>query len=607
MAGTDPSGSTSPTDLVMAGLVPATHAAPFRVAPPCGPHPLRRPPRRRPAWMPGTSPGMRAEGERRGGSRWRRPAVPGAYPRDVRHGRACPGHPRRAVPRRAAGRSSPAPSPALPPPGVGARDKPGPDGGGGGARWRFSVAETDPSESTCPQSRHGRACPGHPRRAVPRRAAVRPSPAPSPSPPPPGVGARDKPGHDGGGGARGRCSMAERRFSVAETGPSESTCPQSRHGRACPGHPRRAVPRRAAVWPSPAPSPSLPPPGVGARDKPGHDGGGSERAVLGGGDGPFREHIPHRSRHGRACPGHPRRAIPRRAAVRPRPLRRPRCRRPAWVPGTSPVRTAEGERKGGARWRRQTLPEAHPPPIPSWPGLSRPPTPRRPTPRRRAASPVPSPSSPPPGVGARDRPGHDGGAGAERRCSVAGTGSRESTSPRFPSGPGLSRPPTPRRTASPVPSPSLPPPGVGGRDRPGHDGGGGAQRKCSVAGTDPSGSTPPRSRQDRACPGHPRRAVLRRAAVRPRPLRRPPRRRPAWVPGTSPGRTAVGDVDDLLPRSRTNPLPGQGPTPACAAAMPPAAGYGARLRAPDRAARRGARPPGRARRGRAAGQNGWYW
>ena len=119
--GDQPSRGDIPAIFVMAGPVPATHAVPFRVPPPCGPRPLRRPPRRRPAWVPGTSPGRTAEGERRGGSRWRRPAVARLHSRDFRHGRACPGHPRRAVPRPAAVR----PSPSRPPPGVGARDEPG--------------------------------------------------------------------------------------------------------------------------------------------------------------------------------------------------------------------------------------------------------------------------------------------------------------------------------------------------------------------------------------------------------------------------------------------------------------------------------------------------
>ncbi len=51
-----------PANPVMAGLVPATHAAPSRTEPRTAPARSEDPLRRGPAWVPGTSPGMTMEG-----------------------------------------------------------------------------------------------------------------------------------------------------------------------------------------------------------------------------------------------------------------------------------------------------------------------------------------------------------------------------------------------------------------------------------------------------------------------------------------------------------------------------------------------------------------
>ncbi len=178
--------------------------------------------------------------------------------------------------RGAAPSPGPARDPAMARAGVGARDKPGHDrGGGGGDRSRAGTGLRDIGPR--PPSRHGRACPGHPRRAEPLLAPDGPGQVRDPAMARAGVGARDKPGHDrgGGGGDRSRAGTGLR-----DIGPR----PPSRHGRACPGHPRRAEPLLAPDGPGQVRDPAMARAGVGARDKPGHDGGGG----WGGGGGEER-------------------------------------------------------------------------------------------------------------------------------------------------------------------------------------------------------------------------------------------------------------------------------------------------------------------------------
>ena len=172
----------------------------------------------------------------------------------------------------------------------------------------------------------------------------------------PGVDGRDKPGHDGKGSTNeqqtGRPTdnaiRAKIRALIAlavvgkESGAWRRwrTAPSRRHGRACPGHPRRpsastqASAKSLATVRLPAGRAEadsfLRRPGVDGRDKPGHDGKGSTNeqqtgrpthnairakiralialAVVGKESGAWRRWrtAPSR-RHGRACPGHPRR------------------------------------------------------------------------------------------------------------------------------------------------------------------------------------------------------------------------------------------------------------------------------------------------------------
>ena len=141
--------------------------------------------------------------------------------------------------------------------------------------------------------------------------------------------------------------------------------------------------------------------GVGDRDKPGHDvGGNGDRATT-------------LNRHGRARPGHPRRRfdtiLPSKADDPPGSRNNRRAGRggSAWVTGTSPVMTSGGRRRS-----------SHDPQS-SWPGLSRPPTPKvrhHPTEQSRRPPGIAeqqASGSRRVGVGDRDKPGHDvGGATA---------------------------------------------------------------------------------------------------------------------------------------------------------------------------------------------------
>ena len=210
-------------------------------------------------------------------------------------------------------------------------------------------------------------------------------------------------------------------------------------------------------------------------------------------------------RPGRACPCHPRRTGPQGAPDGCGPLRDRSGRGTARVPGTGPGMTREGVR---------LVPFMVPP---SWPGLSRPPTPDRAAGRTERLRPPPGPVRPRHGVGARDRPGHD--AGGREAC------------PHMipPSWPGLSRPPTPDRAAGrterlrPPPGPVRSRHGVGARDRPGHDAGGrearplhgsavlaglvpathaGPGRRAHRTAAAPSGTGPAAAR--RGCPGQAR-------------------------------------------------------------------------------------------------------
>ena len=152
-----------------------------------------------------------------------------------------------------------------------------------------------------------------------------------------------------------------------------------RPGRACPGHPRRTGPQGA-------------PNGCG----PLRDWSGRGTAwVPGTGPGMTGESVglvpTWFRRPGRACPGHPRRTGPQGASNGCRPLRDRSGRGTAWVPGTGPCMTREG---GGL------VPLMAPP---SWPGLSRPPTPDRAAGRTGRLR--PPPRSVRPGQDAGDREG----------------------------------------------------------------------------------------------------------------------------------------------------------------------------------------------------------
>ncbi len=178
-----------------------------------------------------------------------------------------------------------------------------------------------------PFSRHGRACPGHPRGAEPNRVPNGPGPVRSPRRHRPAW----VPGTSPGMTAEG----------VEETGRGTARRhdidphPLSRHGRACPGHPRGAEPNRVPDRPSPDRAPAAAPAGVGARDKPGHDGGGGGgRPVEGWHGGTTSIHTLSPVMAGLVPATH---AAPSRTGSRIAPARSeaPRRHRPAWVPGTS--------------------------------------------------------------------------------------------------------------------------------------------------------------------------------------------------------------------------------------------------------------------------------
>ena len=122
-------------------------------------------------------------------------------------------------------------------------------------------------------------------------------------------------------------------FSQAQRQGLSKTNPPHRHGRACPGHPRSSEPltskaRRHACAHSPGAGSDIAststfssPNGVDGRDKPGHDGSWVSGMLLSVRRSPFsgcsfsssaprpqQDQSPHR--HGRACPGHPRRSEP---------------------------------------------------------------------------------------------------------------------------------------------------------------------------------------------------------------------------------------------------------------------------------------------------------
>ena len=206
------------------------------------------------------------------------------------------------------------------------------------------------------------------------------------------VDARDKPGHDGGastasdGGSQlSLCSSGlrlrhqrQRHEQIRRHGRARrrSFASRRRHGhprssasgRGCPGQARAR--RRSEYGEDKGSRISFAHPGYGI--------GTNDRGS-------------NSSRHGRACPGHPRSsASPSRT----------------WMPGTSPGMTAERVRRGrripdilcssGLRHRDQRQRQQQ---FPSWPGLSRPSTFFSVTKQD---------------VDARDKPGHDGGASTAR-------------------------------------------------------------------------------------------------------------------------------------------------------------------------------------------------
>ncbi len=219
------------------------------------------------AWVPGTSPGMTLEGAEktgRGRAWWFR--IGSRTP--SRHGRACPGHPRRAEPLPAPDGPGPVRTPAAARVGVGARDKPGHDPGGGGEdRSREGMVVPERFPPSLPS------WPGLSRPPTPRRATAspgRPRTAPARSENPRRHGPAWVPGTSPGMTLEGAENTGRGRAWRFRSG---SRTP-SRHGRACPGHPRRAEPLLAPDGPGPVRRPAAARVGVGTRDKPGHDSGG---------------------------------------------------------------------------------------------------------------------------------------------------------------------------------------------------------------------------------------------------------------------------------------------------------------------------------------------
>ncbi len=227
---------------VMAGLVPATHAAPSRTGLRTATARPENPRRHGPAWVPGTSPGMTVEGVEESG-RGRACFRDGdPYPLS-RHGRACPGHPRRTEPHRAPDGYGPIREPAAARAGVGARDKPGHDcGEGGGKRSREGLLARRRSMPPIP-SWPGLSRPPTPHRAAPGSGRLRPDPRIRRRRA--GVGARDKPGHDcgEGGGKRSREGLLARRRSI----PPIPSWP----GLSRPPTPHRAAPGSGRLRPNP--------------------------------------------------------------------------------------------------------------------------------------------------------------------------------------------------------------------------------------------------------------------------------------------------------------------------------------------------------------------
>ena len=139
-----------------------------------------------------------------------------------------------------------------------------------------------------------------------------------------------------------------------------------------------------------------------------------------------------------------------------------------------------------------------------------------------------------------------------------------------PSWPGLSRPPTRCRFARAMrhgPTPSAFPfsrHGVGGRDKPGHDGGEGrvqgigrrrdtARRPGTAAMRWVAGRP---HRHGRACPGHPRGAAPHGRCGTARRPRQAPSHGTAWVAGTSPAMTGEGVSQGIGRRRDTARRPG---------------------------------------------------
>ncbi len=227
-------------------------------------------------------------------------------------------------------------------PGVGARDKPGHDGGGGGGD-RSRAGTADPMRPRPPPVMAGLVPATH---AAPSRTGPRRAPAWSEDPrwrgpawvpgTSPGMTVEGAEENGRGRARRIRCDH----------------CPSSRHGRACPGHPRRAEPHRPRRVPAYSEAPRWRGPAWVPGTSPGMTVEGAEENGRGGARRIRCDHCPS-SRHGRACPGHPRRAEPNRPRTAPARSEDPRRRGPAWVPGTSPGMTVEGaEETGRGRARR---------------------------------------------------------------------------------------------------------------------------------------------------------------------------------------------------------------------------------------------------------------
>ncbi len=221
--------------------------------------------------------------------------------------------------------------------GVGARDKPGHDnGGGGGDRSR---ADTRVRSGPRPPSRHGRVRPGHPRRTEPRRAPDGPGPARAPTVARAGVGARDKPGHDDGGGAAGA-----RVRSVAWTVPPPSRAERSA---AEPVNAPRPAPSFSAAsrWPGPA----IPSHGPAHRLAAGLRACDSVRHASGG--------LPHEGRSAQSWAlGSLRSPTSRDGAAGRRPVGRRRDRgRRVHGPVGRPAPRRGGRLRRGARRRRDRL------------------------------------------------------------------------------------------------------------------------------------------------------------------------------------------------------------------------------------------------------------